>query len=355
MHHGRRRVGFTIIELLVVVSIVAILLSILMPAAVKARDAAKITQSRSNLRNLGAAHAAYSADFNDRQWTVVEDDFGSYIGCADYISKVGCPPVAVAGTTSEGQVLAWGDLGCGEGWTGSCLNWKQLWPIRWPPDGVPDFGSFRYNNVQSFNSYVNGRFYDPIFWAPKDVLLLEQAEFGFQDPGQIAPPPSGPLVAVLMSYVLSPAAMWSPDVLAPPSRGGFNMTIPGRFRSPPTSMARYPELKTRMLEHHWLQGPPGWVNPDSADGNTGYFFNQGMRSTPVTLFFDGHIDLAGVADALAADSRALKQSGEGLWSRDTPFGEQGYFGASAVEEGIYSSFHILTTEGILGRDLTGSE
>ena len=54
-------------------------------------------------------------------------------------------------------------------------------------------------------------------------------------------------------------------------------------------------------------------------------------------------------EAEAADRRINRQSGHGLWSRDTPFGTDGYF----IPEGYdfsSTSFHILTTEGIRGRD-----
>ncbi|MHC4081837.1 MAG: type II secretion system protein, partial [Planctomycetota bacterium] len=42
--------GFTIIELLVVVSIIALLVGILLPAIGKARDTARVNSSKSNLR-----------------------------------------------------------------------------------------------------------------------------------------------------------------------------------------------------------------------------------------------------------------------------------------------------------------
>ena len=54
------RSGFTIIELLVVVSIIALLVGMLLPAIGKARDTARVNVSKNNLRQLGVAHETYS-------------------------------------------------------------------------------------------------------------------------------------------------------------------------------------------------------------------------------------------------------------------------------------------------------
>jgi len=61
-----KKVGFTLIELLVVVAIIALLVSILMPALSRAREQAKVLVCTSNLRQLITAELYYAQDHADK-------------------------------------------------------------------------------------------------------------------------------------------------------------------------------------------------------------------------------------------------------------------------------------------------
>jgi len=340
--------GFTLIELLVVIAIIALLIGILLPAISGARDAALVSQSMANLRNFGAAHATYTAEWNGRQWTTCPDDLTMILGgsghqgtYASYAPQV--PPVPLGYDRNGNHHQTY------QGWA--------IVPMWWPSNCSN--GSFRAFHTKPFNQYLNNKVYDPVFWAPKDFTLEERIHQWMEDPGEW---PSGQghsgentdKTLIFSTYCTSVAAQVDSRAFAGPSSPDAGLTplsLPAGHRTPSMGQTRYPDLKSHMVEHRWLQRPPS----PSIPGTQGvpWFYNFGADSTPATLFYDSSVRMMSTRKAVQSSNIVESQGGDPLDAIDQLcFGSQGYFETYAYggDRTQINSWHVFTRDGILGRD-----
>jgi prepilin-type N-terminal cleavage/methylation domain-containing protein len=245
MHTRRPRSGFTIVELLVVVSIIALLIGILLPAIGKARDQARLTMSQTNMRQLAVAHANYAAEWGDAQMSLADYNLSRYGNTAGQ---------ALAGyeqaNNSEhpGTILGWGHDENGANWgVWGFYYWGgQNAEVVQAIDFNTGFGWFRMPNVQIFNQYLSGRFYDPVFFAPKDKVVTATLEPWLSNPDEYVP---SQVIGhfIWSSYCLSPAASaahrWARRA-TPTSRPTWSSTTGCRIRGRTATPASWTERTT---------------------------------------------------------------------------------------------------------------
>ena len=74
------------------------------------------------------------------------------------------------------------------------------------------------------------------------------------------------------------------------------------------------------------------------------------RVTPEPRSWRKRDDVCGYCQTATAG-----QCQTGLWSRDTQWGADGYYGELSYDTLVNTSFHVLTTDGITGRDVMGAK
>jgi len=95
----KRKMGFTLIEVLVVIAIIGVLASILLPALAVARERARRTTCMNNLRQFAMAYEMYAADFFETfpvneyaiAGTGLSDDKSVYPRYINTLKSLWCP------------------------------------------------------------------------------------------------------------------------------------------------------------------------------------------------------------------------------------------------------------------------
>jgi prepilin-type N-terminal cleavage/methylation domain-containing protein len=408
------RKGFTLVELLVVVSIIALLVAVLLPAVAAARDTARVNASKSNSSQVFKVHRVYDTD-HGHYWT----------GCPSNLAATKSPqgvPAFSVGTTVSNALqwwqnnsadywadteygVQWGEGSDGSAFAGSAWAGGLITEFTVPytfssgqttGPNANALGTFRFPNTFTVSRRVNGP-YNDIFFAPKDEVVIDYLREldCFDDANQLCQniadeitlgsgwtnyygSGGGEMWGMASSYCLSPASMINPNVYLATSQSGpvDPMTISNGFRAGSSAHARYPSLKTFLCEHHHLQnnkfgcsmdwrggGRGAWMDPSQQgmwhyDGCAPYVFNGHWDSNPVVTMQDGSTRIVGVAEVRRSDAMVKNEDGKGLWCRFTGDGDQGYFmeysryysSGNPNSLKLSTSFHTHTQGGIQGRD-----
>ena len=104
------RIGFTLVELLVVISVIALLIGLLLPALSGARDAARFVACQSNQRQIGTSVIVYTND---------HDDFLPYPG--NGVVEV-WPVTLWRYAVGDESVGIWGDIDADAPWVGTVMH-----------------------------------------------------------------------------------------------------------------------------------------------------------------------------------------------------------------------------------------
>lgn len=348
-----RERGLTLAESLVAVTIACLLVATLVPLMAAVGGGSGESRSLANLRLLVGANEAYGQTFAQRQFTAVPEDAGLVNGnCAAYIATVACPPPQVLGWGSNGGLWGYflpatGFCAGKENFFGNCANWSTYVPLVFTTSEA-GFGSFRLPNAMAFNQFVDGRFYSDVWYSPNDRAAWHTSAMPRDEGAQFEPTDGG---VAFSSYCFSPAAMYHPDVFGAAYDGYRAPTTFAEAFAPPTvTQCSHPDLKTRMIEHNWNLNAPSYADFSVTNSLKQPPFNASAAASPLSMFFDGSVRRLRNVDAIADDESLFQTSGGRLWSRTTPFGQAGYLGSQAIDNGPRTSHTTLTIDGLLGRD-----
>ncbi|MEZ6122256.1 MAG: DUF1559 domain-containing protein [Planctomycetaceae bacterium] len=249
--------GFTLIELLVVIAIIAILIALLLPAVQQAREAARRTECKNKLKQLGLSMHNY------------HDVFNKFPG-----NEVGCVTAAGGGATN-----------CWEGWSGLAMILPYI--DQAPLYNMANFGFYwDSTTAPAAQNRTVSRTFLPAFACPSDPFARKARTDG-------AP----------TSYCLSagPSSSWhlsmnhNPGVFSRESSVGIRDIIDGTSN---TVMASEVAVGTNTgIRTHvsYRNNAAGDLNTATGTTNGRRFSNSAANITAIKTYYDACA--AGVAGA----------------------------------------------------------
>jgi len=251
----KQNTGFTLVELLVVISIIAILIAILLPALSSSRSTAKMLVEQSAAKSLMIAYTAYSSDYD-------QEVIPGYYATPDYYT--GNEFTSNDGTVISGEPLK---------------RWP--WRLAYYID-KQIAGSLLVNEMEPHAEpgFTIGT--DPLFWSYEISLY--------------------PSLGLNMYWVGGTEERWSDDnhlksldqAAAPSDLITFSSTRHNTF--PPTD---------DYVHGYWWAGPkhrplnPGWFPGSYQEVQESQFFGHvhpRYNDRAVTAMLDGHVEMQTLDD-----------------------------------------------------------